>query len=106
LFLKEIDPMNFLFDDHNFHMADVASLAASIGVTPREWDILEWVARGKTNKEVGKILSISSRTASKHLENIYTKFGVNSRTEAVVHFLQLIQAQLRVRVSERTGTAG
>ena len=60
------------------------------GLTRREIEVLEWVARGKTNTEIGMILHISPRTASKHLEHIYTKLGVESRTAAVVLFLELI----------------
>ncbi len=61
------------------------------GLTPREVEVLEWVARGKTNNEIGLILQISPRTASKHLEHIYTKLGVESRTAAVVQFLAMMQ---------------
>ena len=61
------------------------------GLTRREIEVLEWVARGKTNTEIGMILHISPRTASKHLEHIYTKLGVESRTAAVVTFLEMLQ---------------
>lgn len=37
---------------------------------------LIWMARGKTNKEIGLILDISPRTTAKHLEHIYAKFGL------------------------------
>lgn len=69
------------------------------GLTPREVEVLEWVARGKTNNEIGLILAISPRTASKHLEHIYTKLGVESRTAAVVQFLELIQHTREVRTA-------
>ena len=67
------------------------------GLTRREVEVLEWVARGKTNNEIGLILEISPRTASKHLEHIYTKLGVESRTAAVVQFLEMIQESREVR---------
>ena len=67
------------------------------GLTRREVEVLEWVARGKTNSEIGLILSISPRTASKHLEHIYTKLGAESRTAAVVQFLEMIQQTREVR---------
>ena len=67
------------------------------GLTRREVEVLEWVARGKTNNEIGLILEISPRTASKHLEHIYTKLGVESRTAAVVQFLEMIQQSRQVR---------
>jgi len=64
-------------------------------ITPREVEVLEWVARGKTNNEVGLILQISPRTAAKHLEHIYTKLGVESRTAAVLQFLAMMQQNPR-----------
>ena len=41
-----------------------------------------WVSQGKTNKEIGVILELSPRTVQKHLEHIYQKIGVESRTAA------------------------
>jgi hypothetical protein len=43
---------------------------------------LDWVAQGKTNKEIGVILDLSPRTVQKHLEHIYRKIYVESRTAA------------------------
>jgi len=51
-------------------------------LTPREREVLFWVARGKTNSDVGSILGISSSTVGKHLERIYAKLGVENRTAA------------------------
>ena len=85
--------------DHNLPQLDPASLLEERGLTPREVEVLEWVARGKTNNEIGLILEISPRTASKHLEHIYTKLGVESRTAAVVQFLGMIQQSWQVRES-------
>jgi DNA-binding CsgD family transcriptional regulator len=58
-----------------------------LGLTPRERQILAWVARGKTNAEVAAILWIAPSTVRKHLENIYAKIGVRTRTAAVTRFL-------------------
>jgi DNA-binding NarL/FixJ family response regulator len=63
---------------------DLASLKTSFGLTPREAEILMWISRGKTNKEVGLILDTSPRTVNKHLEHIFEKLGVPTRTAAVV----------------------
>jgi DNA-binding CsgD family transcriptional regulator len=52
-------------------------------VTPRERDVLELVAQGKTNAEVARVLWISPGTVRKHLENAYEKLGVGTRTGAV-----------------------
>ncbi len=51
-------------------------------LTPRECEVLGWVADGKTNQEIGEILQASPRTIQKHLENIFPKLGVDNRTAA------------------------
>ena len=71
--------------------SSIASLAKKLGLTPQELVTLEWVAEGKTNREIGDILGVSHKTAAKHLEHIYLKFGVTSRTEAVVHYFRILQ---------------
>ena len=55
------------------------------GLTERELGILELVGKGLSNKQIGKQLFISDRTVQAHLSNIFSKLGVNSRTEAVMH---------------------
>ncbi len=67
---------------------DLASLKNSFGLTAREAEILMWVSRGKTNKEVGLILDTSPRTVNKHLEHIFEKLGVPTRTAAVAKVLK------------------
>ncbi|MEO0316990.1 MAG: hypothetical protein RL404_667 [Pseudomonadota bacterium] len=51
-------------------------------LTPRETDVLGWVAKGKTNRDIGEILGMSPRTVNKHLEHIYVKLGVETRAAA------------------------
>src|ERR1041385_1815110 len=51
-------------------------------LTLREREVLEWLARGKSNSQIGAILGISAATVSKHLEHIYPKLGVENRTAA------------------------
>lgn len=60
------------------------SLVAGRGesLTPREREVLEAVAQGRTNGEVGRLLDISPETVRKHLENAYEKLGVHTRTAA------------------------
>jgi DNA-binding CsgD family transcriptional regulator len=53
------------------------------GLTPREREVLELVAEGKTNTEIAVLLWISPGTVRKHLENIFEKMGVHTRTAAV-----------------------
>jgi DNA-binding NarL/FixJ family response regulator len=57
-------------------------------LTEREVEVLNLVARGMTNKAIGKQLGISDRTVQGHLANIYGKLGVSSRTEAVTEALR------------------
>jgi DNA-binding CsgD family transcriptional regulator len=56
------------------------SLAA---LTPREREVLLWVARGKSNREIAAILYLAPSTIRKHLENVYDKLGVSNRAGAV-----------------------
>ncbi|WP_020423878.1 MULTISPECIES: response regulator transcription factor [Cupriavidus] len=62
-------------------VAGVAGSATEL--TPREAEVMVWVARGKTNRDVAEILGMSPRTVNKHLEHIYEKLGVETRTAAV-----------------------
>ncbi len=57
-------------------------------LTPREIEVLQLIALGHSNKEIAKILSISARTVNFHLDNLYSKLGVRSRTEAAVYALR------------------
>ena len=63
-----------------------------LGLTARESQILAWVARGKTNREVAELLWIAPTTVRKHLENVYAKLGVTTRTAAVARFLGVLDA--------------
>jgi len=51
-------------------------------LTPRETEVLSWVAKGKTNRDVADILGMSARTVSKHLEHVFEKLGVETRAAA------------------------
>lgn len=51
-------------------------------LTARESEVLLWVARGKTNRDIADILGMSPRTVNKHLEHIFEKLGVETRTAA------------------------
>lgn len=63
------------------HEAVLPSLA-QYQLTPRELDVLSWVAKGKTNRDIAEILGMSPRTVNKHLEHIYVKLGVETRAAA------------------------
>lgn len=62
------------------------------GLTPREGDVMHWLSRGKTDAEIAALLEISPRTVHKHLEHVYVKLGVETRTAAVVRALAMGRA--------------
>jgi DNA-binding NarL/FixJ family response regulator len=59
-----------------------AILSSRFLLTEREVEVLQWVACGKTNRDIGDILGLSPRTVNKHLEHVYVKLGVETRTAA------------------------
>jgi DNA-binding NarL/FixJ family response regulator len=59
-----------------------ASRLATASLTPRETEVLSWIAKGKTNRDVGEILGMSPRTVNKHLEHVFEKLGVETRAAA------------------------
>jgi DNA-binding CsgD family transcriptional regulator len=59
-----------------------ATLASRSALTERQTEVLAWVAKGKTNAEIGKILSLKTKTIGKYLERIFPKLGVENRTAA------------------------
>ena len=52
-------------------------------LTPRHWELLRLVAAGHTNSQIARRLGLSEATVRKHLENIYGRLQVSSRTAAV-----------------------
>lgn len=52
-------------------------------ITPREAEILYWMAQGKSNKEIASCLHISVQTVQKHTKNIYRKLNVHNKIEAL-----------------------
>ena len=61
--------------------------SAGAALTPREREVLQWAAAGKTNIEIGTILRMSPRTVEKHFEHVFDKLGVETRTAAVMRLL-------------------
>jgi DNA-binding CsgD family transcriptional regulator len=53
-----------------------------VPLTPRETEVLSWLAKGKTNRDIAEILGMSPRTVNKHLEHIFEKLGVETRSAA------------------------
>ncbi|MBU0747369.1 MAG: response regulator [Gammaproteobacteria bacterium] len=63
-----------------------------VALTPRETEVLSWISKGKTNRDIADILGMSPRTVNKHLEHIFEKLGVETRTAAAAIAGQLLQA--------------
>lgn len=63
-----------------------------LGLTEREAQVLYWVSQGKSNGDVGTILGIRERTVAKHLEGVYQKLEVDSRTAATLRALEILEA--------------
>ena len=64
--------------------SDDEILRQHFSLTQRESEVLLWIAKGKSNRDIGEILGLSARTVTKHLEQIYVKLGVENRASAAV----------------------
>ncbi|TIC87148.1 response regulator [Crenobacter intestini] len=65
-------------DEH----ASILALMRRFRLTPREAEVLHWLSLGKTNRDIAEILSMSPRTVNKHLEHVFDKLSVETRTAA------------------------
>jgi DNA-binding response OmpR family regulator/DNA-binding CsgD family transcriptional regulator len=79
----------------NNRRTDVEILRAHFPLTARESEVLIWIAKGKSNRDIGEILGLSSRTVNKHLEQIYVKLGVENRASAAVKAAHAIHGEDR-----------
>jgi DNA-binding NarL/FixJ family response regulator len=71
-------------------VVDEEVLQKSLAISSRESEVLLWVSRGKSNREIGEILTISPRTVDKHLAQIYTKLGVANRASAAARAVKVL----------------
>ena len=77
-------------DEHLFRLTAASDKSADVmlrqhfSLTVRESEVLLWIAKGKSNRDIGDILGLSARTVNKHLEQIYVKLGVENRASAAV----------------------
>jgi DNA-binding response OmpR family regulator len=65
-------------------------LQKTLSISERESEVLLWVSRGKSNREIGEILTISPRTVDKHLEQIFSKLGVANRASAAARAVRVL----------------
>lgn len=68
-------------------------LQGAFGLTPREAEVLLWVAQGKSNADVAAILGMSDKTAKQHLGVCFQKMGVESRNAATIMALEILSAR-------------
>lgn len=62
--------------------AELEALISAFRLTRREAEVLHWLSLGKTNRDIADILEMSPRTVNKHLEHVFEKLGVETRTAA------------------------
>jgi DNA-binding response OmpR family regulator/DNA-binding CsgD family transcriptional regulator len=82
-YMGKLGPNEFLLrlaKDSSANMP--AQFSSELGLTTREGEVLAWLCKGKTNRDIAQILGLSPRTVDKHLEQIYAKLGVENRTAA------------------------
>jgi DNA-binding response OmpR family regulator/DNA-binding CsgD family transcriptional regulator len=82
-YMGKLGPNEFLLRLAKDTSADTpAEFSSELGLTMREGEVLSWLSKGKTNRDIAQILGLSPRTVDKHLEQIYSKLGVENRTAA------------------------
>lgn len=86
-------------DEHLFRLVAGGSgdqdavLRQNFGLTNRESEVLLWIARGKSNRDIAEILGLSPRTVNKHLEQVYAKLGVENRASAAIKATHVLQME-------------
>jgi DNA-binding response OmpR family regulator len=82
-YMGKLAPNEFLLRLAKESMSQMpAEFSSELGLTTREGEVLSWLSKGKTNRDIAQILGLSPRTVDKHLEQIYAKLGVENRTAA------------------------
>ena len=95
VFIEKRAPQEFLLKlVTDVVVSDQELFQTKLSLTVREAEVLHWIASGKTNREIGEILSISPRTVNKHLEQVFQKIGVENRTAAASVALKIANEPL------------
>ncbi len=79
-----------LYEESDAALLDAMMYAFKL--TVRESEVLYWVIKGKTNRDIGDILGTSPRTVNKHLEHVFEKLGVETRTAAAALVMQKVRS--------------
>ena len=73
-------------EDPAFELAKLRIL----GLGARPTEVLYWLAKGKTNKEIGMILSMATETVKAHLKDVYSRLAIENRATAAVMISELL----------------
>jgi DNA-binding CsgD family transcriptional regulator len=71
--------------------SDESLLREQLSLTSREAEVLLWLSRGKSNRDIAEILGLSPRTINKHLEQMFEKLGVENRAAATALAVRVLQ---------------
>lgn len=71
--------------------SDEIVLRELLALTSREAEVLLWISRGKSNRDIAEILGLSPRTINKHLEQMFEKLGVENRASATALAVRTLQ---------------
>jgi DNA-binding NarL/FixJ family response regulator len=69
---------------------DSAKPLETLGLTPREAEVLLWVAQGKSNGDIAILLGMAEKTVKKHMSSIFVKLGVEGRNAATIRALEVL----------------
>ena len=72
--------------------SSIAGPAYALSLTSREAEVLLWLSRGKSNRDIAEILGLSPRTVNKHLEQMFEKLGVENRASATALAIRTLEA--------------
>lgn len=89
-FLGQVGPDEILLRLAPGH-SDEAVLGDRLGLTDREAEVLVWLSRGKSNRDIATILGLSPRTVNKHLEQVFDKLQVENRASATAIAVRALQ---------------
>ena len=89
--VSSVGPNEWLFRlTESAVVVEEAVLQRALAISSRESEVLLWVSRGKSNREIGEILTISPRTVDKHIAQIFAKLGVANRASAAARAVKTL----------------
>jgi DNA-binding NarL/FixJ family response regulator len=86
------DELLFCLTESSNTPGEYETLQRALRLTAREAEVLFWISRGKSNRDIGEILRISPRTVNKHLERVFEKLGVENRAAAAGQAVRILAA--------------